>query len=167
MSVIAHHGVFPRIHPSAFLAEDAWIIGDVEVGEESSVWYGAVLRGDINRIRVGRRSNVQDGCVFHVTHAEAVDIADEVTIGHRAVVHGCSIGSQSLIGMGAVVLDRARVGRYALVGAGSVVREGFRVPDGTLVAGVPAKVVRELTEEERRSIVESAAHYVAYASSYR
>jgi carbonic anhydrase/acetyltransferase-like protein (isoleucine patch superfamily) len=165
--MITHHGVSPRVHPTAFLADDAWIIGDVDVEEESSVWYGAVLRGDINRIRVGRRSNVQDGCVFHVTHNEAVEVADEVTIGHRAVVHGCVIGSQSLIGMGAVVLDRARVGRHALVAAGSVVREGFLVPDGTLVAGVPAKVVRELTEEERRAIVESAAHYVAYASSYR
>jgi carbonic anhydrase/acetyltransferase-like protein (isoleucine patch superfamily) len=167
MSVIPHHGVSPRIHSTAFLTDSVWIIGDVVIMEESSIWYGTVLRGDINRISVGRRSNIQDGCVVHVTQTDNVEIADEVTVGHRAVIHGCMIGSHSLIGMGAVILDRARVGRHTLVAAGSVVREGFVVPDGMLAAGVPARIVRELTDRERHAIEQSAAHYVTYASSYR
>ena len=164
MGLIVHHGVTPSVHPSVFVAEGAWLIGDVQVGEEASIWYNAVLRGDINAIRVGRRSNIQDGCVLHVTARLPVEIADEVTVGHMAMIHGCRIGSRSLIGMNAVVLDNAEVGEGALVAAGAVVKEDFVVPPGTLAAGVPAKVVRELTVEERRAIVQSAANYVAYAA---
>jgi carbonic anhydrase/acetyltransferase-like protein (isoleucine patch superfamily) len=167
MGVIIHHGVRPAIHPTAWIAEGAWLIGDVAVGEEASVWFNAVLRGDINAVRVGARSNIQDGCVLHVTHEYPVDIAEEVTVGHMAMIHGCRIGRRSLVGMNAVVLDNARVGEQSLVAAGALVRENFRVPDGTLVAGVPARVVRDLTEEERDGIVRSAANYVAYAASYR
>lgn len=166
MGLIVHHGTAPSIHPSAFVAEGAWLIGEVTVEEEASIWYNAVLRGDINAIRVGARSNVQDGCILHVTKQLAVDIADEVTVGHMAMIHGCRIGRRTLIGMNAVVLDRAHVGEYAIVAAGAVVRENFSVPAGTLVAGVPAKVVRELTEKERKGIEQSAANYVAYAASY-
>ena len=140
------------MHPTAFVADGAWLIGDVVLGEEASIWYNAVLRGDINAIRVGRRSNVQDGCVLHVTARLPVEIGEEVTVGHMAMIHGCRIGRGSLIGMNAVA-------------AGAVVKEDFVVPAGTLAAGVPARVVRELTGEERKAILQSAANYVAYAAS--
>jgi carbonic anhydrase/acetyltransferase-like protein (isoleucine patch superfamily) len=166
LGLLAHHGVSPVLHGSVFVAGGAWLIGEVLVGEDSSIWYNAVLRGDINQIRIGRRSNIQDGCVLHVTRKLPVEIADEVTVGHMAMIHGCRIGSRSLIGMNAVVLDNADVGECALVAAGAVVREDFVVPPGTMAAGVPAKIVRELTEEEKRAIVQTAANYVAYAASY-
>jgi carbonic anhydrase/acetyltransferase-like protein (isoleucine patch superfamily) len=165
VGLVVHHGVTPSVHPGAFIAPGAWLVGEVGVGEEASIWYNAVLRGDINAIRVGRRSNIQDGCVLHVTAKLPVEIADEVTVGHMAMIHGCRIGRCSLIGMNAVVLDNAEVGEGALVAAGAVVRENFLVPPGTLAAGVPARIVRELTGEERRAIVQSAANYVAYAAS--
>jgi carbonic anhydrase/acetyltransferase-like protein (isoleucine patch superfamily) len=167
MGLIAHHGVRPAVHPTAWIADGAWLIGEVVVGDESSIWFNAVLRGDINAVRVGRRTNIQDGCVLHVTKELPVEIGDEVTVGHMAMIHGCRIGARSLIGMNAVVLDNAQVGEHSLVAAGSLVRENFRVPAGTMVAGVPARVVRDLTEEEKDGIVRSAANYVAYAASYR
>lgn len=167
MGLVVHHGVAPHVHPGAFVAEGAWLIGEVVVGDESSVWYNAVLRGDINAIRVGRRSNIQDGCVLHVTSRLPVEIGDEVTVGHMAMIHGCRIGRGALIGMNAVVLDDATVGDGALVAAGAVVREGSVVPAGTLAAGVPARVVRELTAEERQMVARTAVNYVAYAASYR
>jgi len=167
MGLIAHHGVRPAVHPTAWIADGAWLIGEVVVGDESSIWFNAVLRGDINAVRVGRRTNIQDGCVLHVTRELPVEIGDEVTVGHMAMIHGCRIGARSLIGMNAVVLDNAQVGEQSLVAAGSLVRENFRVPAGTMVAGVPARVVRDLTEEEKDGIVRSAANYVAYAASYR
>ncbi len=132
-----------------------------------SIWFNCVLRGDINGIYVGERTNIQDGCILHVTHELPVYVGHDVTVGHRAIVHGCRVEDGSLIGMGAVVLDRARVGRQALVAAGAVVREGFEVPDGMLAAGVPAKVVRPLTEEEKSGILESARNYVEYAEHFR
>jgi carbonic anhydrase/acetyltransferase-like protein (isoleucine patch superfamily) len=124
VGIIRHHGVAPRIDPTAWIADDAAVIGEVGVGAESSVWFHAVLRGDINAIRVGARTNIQDGCVLHVTGEAPVDIGDEVTVGHMAMVHGCAIGNRTLIGMQAVVLDGARVGSGCVVAAGAVVREG-------------------------------------------
>jgi len=165
--MVAHHGIVPRVHPSVFVADGAWVIGDVEIGPESSIWYGAVLRGDINGIRVGARTNIQDGAVLHVTKELAVWIGDDVTVGHQAMIHGCRVANGALIGMSAVVLDNARIGECALVAAGSVVLENFVVPDGSLVAGVPARVVRMLTDEERGELLRSAANYVGYARSYR
>jgi carbonic anhydrase/acetyltransferase-like protein (isoleucine patch superfamily) len=167
MTILEHHGVRPRISPTAFIAEGARLIGDVTLGEDASVWFNAVLRGDINSIRIGDRSNVQDGVVIHVTQKLPVVAGNDVTIGHQAVIHGCELLDGSLIGMGAVVLDRARVGPMALVAAGSLVREGFTVPEGTLVAGVPARVIRPLTEEEHAALVDSARRYVAYARTYQ
>ena len=166
MPVLPHHGVSPLIHPTAFVAEGACIIGEVSIGEDAGIWFNAVLRGDINRIVVGARSNVQDNCVLHVTRKLPVLIGDEVTVGHMAMLHGCVIEARSLIGMNAVVLDGARVGPRAIVAAGAVVREGAVVPEGTLVAGVPARVVRPLTDEELEFLPVSATHYVEYARSY-
>lgn len=167
MGIIAHAGISPRIHPSAFVADGAHIIGNVEVAKDASIWFNCILRGDINSIYIGERSNIQDGSIFHVTEALPVHIGNDVTVGHGAIVHGCRVEDGSLIGMGAVVLDRARIGKQALVAAGAVVREGFVVPDGMLVGGVPAKILRTLSEEEKKQLLESAAHYVKYAESLR
>jgi carbonic anhydrase/acetyltransferase-like protein (isoleucine patch superfamily) len=167
MTLIAHHGVRPRLSATAFIAEGARLIGDVRVGADASIWFNAVLRGDINSIQIGDRSNVQDGVVIHVTHELPVIVENDVTIGHQAVIHGCELLSGSLIGMGAVVLDRARVGPQALVAAGALVREGFIIPEGMLAAGVPARLVRPLTAEEREALLASAQRYVEYARSYQ
>jgi carbonic anhydrase/acetyltransferase-like protein (isoleucine patch superfamily) len=167
MPLVRHHGVLPRVHASAFVAPGAQLVGEVLVGEDSSVWFNAVLRGDIHRIVVGARTNIQDGSVVHVTSELPALIGSDVTVGHMAMIHGCRIEDACLIGMNAIVLDGAVVGPGALVAAGSVVREGFVVPPGMLVAGVPARVVRELTESERREILQSAAHYVEYARSFQ
>ncbi|MBM2839836.1 MAG: isoleucine patch superfamily enzyme, carbonic anhydrase/acetyltransferase [Bacteroidetes bacterium] len=167
MSIVTLQGVAPRIHPSAFVAEGAHVIGNVEVGEDASIWFNSVLRGDINLIHIGDRTNVQDGSIFHVTNELPVHVGNDVTVGHRAIVHGCSVGDGSLIGMGSIVLDRARIGKQALVAAGAVVLEGFVLPDGMLAAGVPAKILRPLTEKEKLSLLESAEHYVRYAQAFR
>ncbi len=142
------------------------VIGDVRLGEDASVWFNAVLRGDINTITIGDRSNVQDGVVAHVTHQLPVLVGNDVTIGHLAMIHGCTLGDRCLIGMNAVILDGATIGPDAMVAAGSVVRENFVVPSGVLVAGVPARIARDLTPEERLALLRSAEHYVAYARSY-
>ena len=167
MPTFPHHGVVPSIDPSAFIADGAIIVGDVTIGREAGIWFNAVLRGDINSIAIGERSNVQDGVVAHVTKALPVIVGSEVTVGHMAMIHGCVIGDWVLIGMGAVVLDRAVVESDAIVAAGAVVREGFRVPSGVLVAGVPAKIIRDITPEERTFLRTSADNYVGYAKTYR
>lgn len=167
MSLVAHHGVFPRIAPSAFVADGAYLIGDVDLGAEASVWYNAVLRGDINAIRIGDRTNIQDGTIVHVTRTYPVVIGKEVTVGHQAMVHGCTIEDGALIGMSAVILDHAQVGAQALVAAGALVRQNFVVPPGTLVAGIPARIVRDLTDAELQQGRLAAGRYVQYAHSYR
>lgn len=151
----------PRIHPSAWLAPGCAVIGDVEIGPDSSIWYGVVLRGDVHHIRIGARSNVQDGTVVHVTKDRfPAWIGDEVTVGHRAVVHGCRVADGALIGIGALVLDGAEIGEEALVGAGAVVTPGTVVPPRTLVLGTPARAVRELDPGERALQRERTLGYV-------
>jgi carbonic anhydrase/acetyltransferase-like protein (isoleucine patch superfamily) len=167
MGLLRHHGARPRVHASAFVASGAQVIGEVDLAMDSSVWFNVVLRGDINRIAVGERTNIQDGSVVHVTHELPALIGSDVTVGHMAMIHGCQIEDGCLIGMNAIVLDGARVGAGSLVAAGAVVREGFVVPSGMLVAGVPAKLIRELSAGEREEILRSAAHYVEYARSFR
>ncbi len=168
MSILPYRGILPRLDASVFVAEGARIVGDVEIGLDSSVWFNAVIRGDVHRVRMGQRTNVQDNAVLHVTHERfPLTIGNEVTIGHAAVLHGCTIEDRCLIGMGVIVLDGASVGAESMVAAGSLVLEGFTVPPGMLVAGVPAGVKRPLTADERRSLVESALNYVEYVSSYR
>lgn len=165
--ILPWEGRTPQIARSAWLADGVCLIGDVTIGEHSSVWFNAVIRGDVNSVWIGSQTNVQDLCVLHVTARHALWIGDRVTIGHRAVVHGAHVEECALIGMGACVLDGAQIGSYSLVAAGAVVREGQVVPPGVLVAGVPARLVRELTDEERRQLEESALHYVEYAVRYR
>lgn len=142
-------GIAPRIHESAFIAEDAVIIGNVEIGEQSSVWFGSILRGDVNYIRVGKRTNIQDGSIIHVSsRTDPTIIEDEVTIGHRVTLHGCYIGTGCLIGIGAIILDGVRVGRDSLVAAGSLVTTKTQISPRSLVMGSPARVKRELTDDE-------------------
>lgn len=151
-----------------FMAEGAHVIGDVEIGKDSSIWFNAVVRGDVNFIRIGERTNIQDSSVLHVTHKKyPLIIGSNVTVGHSAVVHAATVYDFCLIGMGAIILDNARVGPYALVAAGAVVAGDAVIPEGTLAAGVPAKVVRPLTEEERQSLIRSAQNYVEYVAAYR
>ncbi len=153
-------GVWPRIAETAFVEESAAVIGDVEIGEHSSIWFHAVVRGDVHFIRIGSYTNIQDGVVVHVTGGRfPALIGDRVTIGHRAIVHGCTVGNDCLIGMGAVLLDGAVIGERSLIAAGAVVREGTKVPPGSLVAGVPARIVRALTDEELRRIEEGWRGY--------
>ncbi len=163
-----YRGIKPRIHPSVYVAEGAQIVGDVEIGKDSSVWFNAVIRGDVHFIRIGERTNIQDNSVLHVTHEKfPLVIGSDVTIGHGAIVHAATLKDCCLIGMGAKVLDDATVGPYSLVAAGALVLEHFEVPEGALVAGVPARVKRMLTQEEREQIAQSAHNYVEYVRTYR
>lgn len=158
----------PRIAETAFIAETAVIIGDVEIGAASSVWYGSVLRGDVNRIRIGERTNIQDACVIHVTSkTHPTVLEDEVTLGHRVTLHGCHVETGCLIGIGAIVLDGARVGRHSLVGAGSLVTPGTIIPPRSLVLGSPARVRRELRDEEVADLDKFWQNYVAYGRIYQ
>jgi gamma-carbonic anhydrase len=157
----------PRIDPSARVLEPCVIAGDVVIGPDSSVWFHAVIRGDVGPIRIGARSNVQDCCVLHEsTGRTPLIVEDDVTIGHGAILHGCHLKSRCLIGMGATVLDQAVVGQDAMVGAGALVPEGMVIPDGHLAVGVPAKVKRPLSEAEIATLKASAEHYVEYARVY-
>ncbi|AKK10091.1 gamma carbonic anhydrase family protein [Corynebacterium uterequi] len=167
MRIISFNGHTPTIAPSAFIAPGAVLIGDVHVGENASVFYNCVLRGDINRIEIGARSNVQDGTVMHVERDAPCILGEDVTVGHQALVHGATVHDGALIGMGSRVLSRAVVGRGALVAAGAVVLEGFEVPEKTLVAGVPAKVRRNLSDEESLAFIPHAARYVEVAAEHR
>ena len=164
--LLPHRGVSPRLHPSVFVAEGARIIGDVEIGESGSVWFNAVIRGDILPIRIGRRTNVQDGCILHTKDGFPLTVGDEVTFGHAAVAHGCTVGDLCLLGIGCVVLDGAVIGRGSVIGSGAVVPPGTVVPAHSLVMGVPGKVVKDLgpdSGERNRAFSDS---YVRYALSY-
>jgi len=157
----------PRIDATAWIAPGAVVAGDAEIGADSSVWFGSVVRGDVHTIRIGARTNLQDHCVVHVTKDQfPARIGDGVTVGHRATVHGCTVGDGALIGIAAVVLDGAEVGEEALVGAGALVPPGARIPARHLARGVPARVVRELTEDEIRQQRERALEYVETARCY-
>ncbi|MGH0031789.1 MAG: gamma carbonic anhydrase family protein [Myxococcota bacterium] len=158
---------WPRIDPSVWIAPGAAVVGDVSLAADCSIWYGSVLRGDVNRITVGARTNLQDHCVVHVTRDRfSCEIGEEVSVGHRAVVHGCVVNDGALIGIGAVVLDGARVGYEAVLGAGAVLAPGEVVPDGMVAVGVPARVVREARPEERRRQRERALDYVRLAGEH-
>jgi carbonic anhydrase/acetyltransferase-like protein (isoleucine patch superfamily) len=163
-----HRGKAPRIDASAWIAEGCTVVGDVELGPESSLWFGTVVRGDVHSIRIGARTNIQDLTVIHVTGGtHPTVVGDEVTVGHRAVLHGCTIHDRCLIGIGAIVLDGAVVGPEAMVGAGALVPPGMQVPPRTLVMGTPARVKRPLTDAEVASLRATADRYVAHAAAYR
>ena len=160
-------GHTPTVHPEAWIAPDAIVVGRVTVGRAANVWYGSVLRADDDEIVIGAECNIQDQCCLHVDPGEPVVLGDRASLGHRATVHGAEVGPGALIGIGAIVLGRARVGAGSLVAAGTVVRPGQRVPEGVLVAGVPGRVVRELTDADRATFAGTAARYVARAAVHR
>jgi carbonic anhydrase/acetyltransferase-like protein (isoleucine patch superfamily) len=167
MIVRGYEGKTPRFGSRVFIAENVALIGDVELGNDVSIWYGTTIRGDVNFIRIGARTNIQDNCTLHVEADNGPTIlGEEITVGHGAIVHGCKVHRGALIGMGARVLSGAVVGASALVAAGAVVTEGMIVPPRTLVAGVPAKVKRPLTEEELARLEMSWRHYVEVKEKY-
>lgn len=161
------NGLKPQIDPSCFVAETADIIGSVVIGEGSSVWYKAVLRGDVDGIVIGRRSNVQDTCVVHTHHGLPAIIGDDVTIGHSAIIHACTIEDNCLIGMGATILDGAVIGEGSIIGAGAVVPPGMQVPPRSQVVGIPAKVVKTLTQERVDGLIEHSRRYAELAQTHK
>ena len=167
MAIYELDGVAPRVADSAWVADSAQVMGNVELASDASVWFGAVIRGDTETIRIGRGSNIQDGSVLHADVGKPLTIGADVTVGHQVMLHGCSIGDGSLIGIGAVVLNGAKIGKNCLVGAGALVTEGKVFADGTMIIGSPAKALRDLTPEQIASQLESAQHYVDNATRFR
>lgn len=170
--ILEYQGILPKIHESCYIAPSADIVGDVEIGEQSSIWFQVVIRGDVNFIRIGKRTNVQDGTVFHVTRdkppmkSAPLILGDDITVGHRVTLHGCTIGNRVLIGMGAVILDAAVIGDDSIVAAGALVTKGKVFPPRSLIQGSPAKVVRALTDEEVAFMPMSAKNYTEDSARY-
>jgi carbonic anhydrase/acetyltransferase-like protein (isoleucine patch superfamily) len=167
MAIYELDGRKPEVAESAWVADSAQVMGDVALGQGASIWFGAIARGDSDRIVVGAGSNIQDGCVLHADEGLPLVIGERVTVGHQVMLHGCTIGDESLIGIGATVLNRARIGKHCLVGAGSLVTEGKEFPDGSMIMGSPARVVRQLTPEQIEGLRKSAQHYMDNAQWYR
>lgn len=169
--IIPFKNIYPKIPASCFVAPQSIVIGNVEIGEESSLWFQTVVRGDVHSIRIGRRTNIQDFCMIHVTteegpHASPTLIGDEVTVGHRVILHGCTIEDRALIGMGSIILDGAVIGMESVVGAGSLVTQDTRIPEGHLAFGSPARVIRPLKDHERNFLAVSAEHYYQLSRKY-
>jgi carbonic anhydrase/acetyltransferase-like protein (isoleucine patch superfamily) len=168
MAIIEARGFKPHIEKDVFIAEGAQIIGDVKIGEGSSVWFNTTLRGDVMPIIIGRETNIQDGSVLHGTFGRfACEVGDRVTIGHTVILHGCKIGTRCLIGMGSIVMDGAEIGDYSVVGAGTLVTEGKKFPPRSLIVGRPAVVKRPLNEEELKFLEQSADNYLLYKTWYK
>jgi carbonic anhydrase/acetyltransferase-like protein (isoleucine patch superfamily) len=167
MALYELDGMAPKVAASAWVADNAQVMGDVVLGEDSSVWFGATLRGDTETITVGRGSNIQDGSVLHADIGFPMTVGENVTVGHQVMLHGCTIGDGSLIGIGAVVLNGAKIGKHCLVGAGSLVTEGKEFPDGSMILGSPARVTKTLTPEQIEGLRRSAKHYTDNAARYR
>ncbi len=162
-----YKGKEPKIDKSVFIAESASIIGDVKIGKNSNIWYNVVLRGDENSIVIGENTNIQDGSVVHIEYNSPTIIGNNVTVGHKALIHGCKIGDNTLIGMGSIILGGAEIGDNTLIGAGSLVTPNKKIPSGVLVMGSPAQVIRDLTQEEKQNLVNSALKYVETANNYK
>lgn len=163
-----YQGTYPQIHPTAFIEESAQVIGDVSIGEESSVWFNAVVRGDCYYIRIGNRTNIQDGTVIHVTTGtHATVLEDEVTVGHNVTLHGCHVERGSLVGIGSIVMDAVRVGAQSLVAAGSLLTPGTQIPPRSLVMGAPARVKRRLTDEEVAGLEIFWKNYIEFTRAYK
>ncbi len=167
MAIYELDGVAPQVAASAWVADSAEVMGNVVLAEDASVWFGTVVRGDCESIHIGAGSNVQDASVLHADVGQPLVVGDRVTVGHKVMLHGCTIGDESLIGIGAVVLNGARIGKNCLVGAGALVTEGKQFPDGSMIVGAPARVVRQLTPEQIEGLRQSARHYVDNARRFR
>jgi len=156
----------PVINKSCFIAETANIIGDVTIGANSNIWYNVVIRADVDYVKIGENTNIQDNSVIHNSTGVPTIIGDNVTVGHNAIVHACTVGNNTLIGMGAIVLDGAEVGDYTIIGAGSLIAPGKKIPSGVLAVGSPAKVIRELTDAEKEGLRDSASNYVKISKDH-
>ena len=167
MAIYELDGMVPQLAASAWVADSAQVMGNVVLGEDASVWFGTVIRGDTETITIGAGSNIQDASVLHADIGKPLVVGERVTVGHQVMLHGCTIGDESLIGIGAVVLNGAKIGKHCLVGAGSLVTEGKEFPDGSMIFGSPAKVVRSLTPEQIEGLRRSAQHYTENADRYR
>ncbi len=167
MALYELDGVAPRVAESAWVADSAEVMGNVVLGDNASIWFGAVLRGDNETLTIGAGTNVQDGSVLHSDHGQPLTLGERVTVGHKVVLHGCTVGDESLIGIGAVVLNGARIGKNCLVGAGALVTEGKEFPDGSMILGSPAKAVRQLTPEQMEGLRKSAQTYIDNARRFR
>ena len=167
MAIYELDGVAPQVAASAWVADSGQVMGDVVLGEDASVWFGTVVRGDTARITIGAGTNVQDASVRHADIGQPLVIGERVTVGHQVMLHGCTVGDESLIGIGAIVLNGAKIGRNCLVGAGSLVTEGKEFPDGSMILGSPAKVVRQLTPEQIEGLRQSARHYMENARRFK
>jgi len=167
MAVYEWNGKTPRVHESAWIADSAAVIGDVEIGPGASVWFGTVLRGDVERIAIGEGSNIQELSVLHADPGKPLVVGPNVTVGHKAMLHGCVVGEESLIGIGAIVLNGARIGRNCLVGAGALITEGKTFADGSMIVGAPARTVRPLTPEEIERLRASPRRYAERAQQFR
>ena len=167
MAIYELDGLTPRVDASAWVADNAQVMGDVTLAADSSIWFGVTVRGDTDAISIGAGSNIQDGSVLHADHGIPVVVGERVTVGHMVMLHGCTIGDGSLIGIGAIVLNGAKIGKNCLVGAGSLVTEGKEFPDGSMILGSPAKVVRQLSPEQIAGIRASAQHYIDNARIFR
>ena len=166
-TTFSHGGIAPQAEEAALVAASSVLVGDVRMGKDSSVWFAAVLRGDLKHIEIGEGSNIQDGCLLHVTRELPVIVGKHVTVGHGAILHGCVVGDGSLVGMGATILDGAVIGEESMVAAGALVPEGKEFPPRSVIMGVPGKVVRRVTDEEVARLKDQACHYVELALSYR
>ena len=166
MAIYELNGVAPSLADTAWVADSAQVIGNVVPGDQASVWFGTVVRGDMERITIGAGSNIQDTSVLHADTGQPLVIGERVTVGHQAVLHGCTVGDESLIGIGAIVLNGAKIGKNCLVGAGALVTEGKEFPDGSMIVGAPAKVVRQLTPEQIELLRHSAQHYIDNAQRF-
>ena len=151
-----------QIHDTAFIAPGAVVLGDVTIGENSGIWYNAVVRGDRDSIVIGKESNIQDNAVVHLGSGYPVEIGDHVTIGHGAIVHGCKIGDNTMVGMGAILMNGCKIGKNCIIGAGALVPEGMVIPDGSVAVGVPARVIKPVTEAQIAASLHNAAHYVEH-----
>jgi len=167
MSIYQLDNAVPQVHPTAYVADSAQVIGSVVLAENTSVWFGAVLRGDTETMTVGKGSNIQDLSVLHADVGCPLTIGENVTVGHQVMLHGCTVGDGSLIGIGAVVLNNARIGKHCIVGAGALVTEGKEFPDGSMILGSPAKAVKQLTPEQIAGLQQSALHYQDNARRFR
>ena len=166
-NLLPHGDAFPEVAGSAWVAPGAYVVGDVRLGEEASVWYGAVLRGDTEPIRVGARTNIQDGCVLHADPGYPATVGEDCVVGHKAIVHGCEIGDRCLVGMGATILNGARIGEGSIVAAGALVPEGKEYPPHSLIVGIPAKRVKDVSGEQAGDRAQGVRTYVERAASHR
>ena len=157
----------PQIHPSTFVAPNATVLGNVMIGKESGIFFGAVIRSESSPITIGDRTNIQDNCILHIDEEFPLVVGNDCTIGHGAILHGCTIGDNTLVGMGTIVLNGAVIGRDCIIGAGALIPQGVAIPDGSLVVGAPGKVRREVTEEEKASSLDTARRYMAEAEEYK